>query len=178
MERLQGKACQWRVATYAWTKLYTKFMSWISGVYKFRLCMALTWSMDHIVYVVRVLYYPCLKLPLWSKFILLVGSLPFHDLWQHIQTRSKLPCVLQLQSSPLRLTDAALWKDELDLCNFKINRAHLKFTAYGCKQASKQASKQTYNFAHAQCSPASVGLTQGRPNNFILGDQYAVTPSR
>ena len=28
---------------------------------------------------------------------------------------------------------------------------------------SKQASKHTH--AHAQCSPASVGLTQGRPNN-------------
>ena len=42
LERLQGKACEWSVATYAWTKLYTKIMSGISGVYKCRLCMALT----------------------------------------------------------------------------------------------------------------------------------------
>ena len=27
LERFQGKACQWSVATYAWTKLYTKIMS-------------------------------------------------------------------------------------------------------------------------------------------------------
>ena len=40
---------------------------------------------------------------------------------------------------------------------------HLKFTVYGCKQA------RTYVYGRihtsAQCSPASVGLAQARPNN-------------
>ena len=41
--------------------------------------------------------------------------------------------------------------------------AHLKFTVSGrSKQASKQASKHTHTCA--QCSHASVGLAQARPN--------------
>ena len=39
---------------------------------------------------------------------------------------------------------------------FVFKRAHLKFTVCGRKQASKQA--------RVQCSPASVGLAQARPN--------------
>ena len=35
--------------------------------------------------------------------------------------------------------------------------AHLKFLVYGSKQASKQ-----HTHVHAQCSPASLGLTQAR----------------
>ena len=54
--RVQGKACQWSLSrvwgrtatvsmdTYAWTKLHTKIISWVSGRYECRLCMALTWS--------------------------------------------------------------------------------------------------------------------------------------
>ena len=37
--------------------------------------------------------------------------------------------------------------------------------------ASKQASKQTYTHTHAQRSPASVGLTQARPN-YLLGTYW------
>ena len=40
----------------------------------------------------------------------------------------------------------------------KFNHAHLKFTVYGCKQASK------HTHARAQCSSTSVGLAQARPN--------------
>ena len=56
--------------------------------------------------------------------------------------------VSSLQASPT----------ELDLCNIKIHMCSLKFTVYGCKQASK------HTHAHAQCSHASVGLAQAHPN--------------
>ena len=52
----------------------------------------------------------------------------------------------------------------LGLCEiFKC--AHLKLTVYGRKQTSKQANKQASTYTHgAQCSHASVGLTQACPN--------------
>ena len=38
------------MATYAWTKLYTKVMSCISCVHEYRLCMAHTWSdLNHVM---------------------------------------------------------------------------------------------------------------------------------
>ena len=46
----------------------------------------------------------------------------------------------------------------------KFNHTHLKFTVYGRKQASK------HTHVCAQCSPASVGLAQARPNDSILAD--------
>ena len=50
---------------------------------------------------------------------------------------------------------------ELDLRNIKIYTCSFKI--YGIwPQTSKQASKHTH--ACAQCSHASVGLTQARPN--------------
>ena len=77
-----------------------------------------------------------------------------------------MPCVLQLQSSQLQVTDAALCH-ELDLRNIKV-RAYLKFLVSGrSKQAIKQSSKHTH--ACAQWSHASVGLAQARPNYFSLG---------
>ena len=54
---------------------------------------------------------------------------------------------------------------ELDLRNIKVH-AHLKFLVSGqSKQASKQASIDTHT--RAQCSHASVGLAQARPNNVV-----------
>ena len=46
----------------------------------------------------------------------------------------------------------------------KFNRAHLKCTVYGHKQARKQANIHT----RAQCSPASVGLGQACPNYLFV----------
>ena len=46
----------------------------------------------------------------------------------------------------------------------KFKCAQFKFTVYGRKQANKQISIHTHT--RAQCSPASVGLTQARPNNY------------
>ena len=52
-----------------------------------------------------------------------------------------MPCVLQLQSSQLQVTDTALWQyHELDFRNIKI-RPHLKFTVSG---RSKQANIHTH----------------------------------
>ena len=83
------------------------------------------------------------------------------------QTKSKLPCVLQLQSSQLQVTDAALQEQPFRLrpqiihersifVKLKFKHAHLKFTVYGRKQASIHTLPQ--------CSHASVGLAQARPN--------------
>ena len=71
------------VAMYAWTKLYTKVISCICDVYKCRLCMSLTWSdLNHRDRICTACEQPAV--------------------------RSKLPCVLQLQSSQLQVTDATL----------------------------------------------------------------------
>ena len=50
------------------------------------------------------------------------------------------------------------------LCEI-FEHAHLKFTVYGRKQASKQANKHTH--ARAQCSHTNVGLAQARPNYVV-----------
>ena len=66
----------------------------------------------------------------------------------------------------VQVTDAALghsiarlscFVHEIDLREI-FECAHLKFTVYGCKQAS------TYVNTLPQCSPASVALAQARPN--------------
>ena len=86
------------------------------------------------------------------------------------QIRIKLPRVLQLQSSSLRVADAALWQSGF---NWPSHASRYRsswniwmhsFKIYGkwSVQANKQASKHTH--ARAQCSHASVGLTQARPN--------------
>ena len=78
------------------------------------------------------------------------------------QTRNKLPCVLQLQSSQLQVTDAALWQKpfmityrvhELDLRNYKILTRYFKIYCIWL-----QASK--YAHARVQCSPAHSGSPQ------------------
>ena len=87
---LWGRA--WASSYYAYvraheqTKLHTEVMSWIASVYECRLCTTLTWSnLNPTVYN-------------------LYGSLPLivspYLLWQ---TRSKVPCVLKFEPSPLRL---------------------------------------------------------------------------
>ena len=48
-----------------------------------------------------------------------------------------------------------------------------KFSVYGHKQASKQASRHTH--AHAQYSHASMGLAQARPNKYSRPIKYPVT---
>ena len=45
----------------------------------------------------------------------------------------------------------------------KYLNAHLKFTVYG----RKRTVGRTYTHTSAQCSSASVGLAQARPNNTI-----------
>ena len=86
------------------------------------------------------------------------------------QIRIKLPCMLQLQSSLLRVADAALWQSGFNWPSHTSRYRSLwniwmrSFKIYGkwSVQANKQASKHTHT--HAQCSHASVGLTQARPN--------------
>ena len=67
------------------------------------------------------------------------------------------------------VTDAALGHGNSQLNMLHVHEidlreifecTHLKFTVYGRKQANKQA----YTRARAQCSHASVGLAQARPN--------------
>ena len=59
----------------------------------------------------------------------------------------------------------------------KYLNVHLKFTVYGRKQASR------YVNTLPQCSPASVGLTQARPNEgavahelFKYQDSFGAAP--
>ena len=75
------------------------------------------------------------------------------------QTRSMLPRV-----GHWRCTWAWQWLKtcfvhEIDLCEI-FECADLKFTVYGYKQASK------HTHARTQCSHASVGLAQARPNKY------------
>ena len=112
-----------------------------------------------------------MHVPTWSdpttvhiKLVPPVSSLP---LSVEAQTRINLPCVLQLQSSSLRLTDAALWRlflplpsqiHDIDLREL-FECAHLNFTVSG---------RSIDRYTRAQCSHASVGLTQARPNHGLL----------
>ena len=96
------------MATHAWTKLYTETMSWISGVYECRSCLALTDLIpshdDHI------------------KFVLPVSSLPL--MIRSGTNQRYVVSVLQLQWSPLWVTVAvqpSAW-------------AYLKFKVYGHKR--------------------------------------------
>ena len=89
----------------------------------------------------------------------------------------QLPCVRSLELSSLRVSFmstlrsgsspslTAGWAQDyprmFSLCEI-FKYAHLKFTVYGRKQASK------HTHAHVQCSPASVGLTQARPKHEII----------
>ena len=70
----------------------------------------------------------------------------------------------------LRVTDAALRQGNSQLITCFVHEidlreifecAHLKITVYGRKQAL------TYVNTLPQCSPASVGLAQARPNNTV-----------
>ena len=127
-------------------------------------------------------------LELWAKFLVFMSTIyawpylkrPRQSTTVHIfvppvsglllllkaQIRIKLPCVLQLQSSLLRVTNDALWQSGLHWpshasCNHKIDLreifecAHLKSTASG---PSKKGSKHTHT--RVQCRHASVGLAQ------------------
>ena len=47
----------------------------------------------------------------------------------------------------------------------KFKRAHLKFSVYGRKQTDIHTCIHTHT--RAQCSHASVGLTQARPNKYL-----------
>ena len=88
------------------------------------------------------------------------------------QIRIKLPRVLQLQSSSLRVTDAATQAStglhmlhDIDLREI-FECAHLKFTVSGrSKQATKQANKHTHTCV--QCGHTSVGLTQAQQQNIM-----------
>ena len=51
----------------------------------------------------------------------------------------------------------------------KFKRTHLKFSVYGRKQTYRHTP------ARAQCSHASVGLAQARPNNKMLTSNWHST---
>ena len=102
--------------------------------------------------------------PPWSKFVQPVGSLPFmicsstykqgvscHACFNFSRFRFGPPTLPSGNSHHL----LSAWA--LDLRNIELYMRSFKI--YGIWE---QASKQTY--AHARCSPASVGLTQARPN--------------
>ena len=84
------------------------------------------------------------------------------------QIRIKLPHVLQLQSSSLWVANAALWQSGLHWpshasqyrSSWNIWMRSIKIYGKWSVQASKQANIHT----RAQCSHASVGLAQARPN--------------
>ena len=72
------------VDTHAWTKLHTQIMGWISSVYE---CAVYAWPyLNHR--------------PQFTPLQPVVESLYY--------TNHK-PCMLQLQSSSLQITDVALW---------------------------------------------------------------------
>ena len=101
------------------------------------------------------------------NFVWSVRSLPLmvgpYVLWQ---TRCKVPWVLNL--SRLRYSCQCCTLAVAQYCPShrargrwifgKYLNAHLKFAVYGHKQASKHINTLP------QCSPASVGLAQARPN--------------
>ena len=72
----------------------------------------------------------------------------------HSRSLSRRPCSLGCLAVALTLVLTAENHREIFEC------AHLKFTVSG---RSKQTNKHTHT--SAQCSHASVGLTQARPNN-------------
>ena len=81
--------------------------------------------------------------------------------------RSTTPEVATRALTSLGVTDTALRQGNSQLitcfvCEIDLREifecAHLKFTVYGRKQA------RTYVNTLPQCSPASVGLAQARPN--------------
>ena len=100
--------------THAWTNLYTETMSWRLWV-----CfnMALTWNRPA-------------QPPSWP-FILNLYCLSATCHWWSTaaQTKSKLPCMLQLQSCPLHSGNSPSPMSSIFVNKF----AHLKFTVYGRK---------------------------------------------
>ena len=104
---------------------------------------------------------PYLKRPQPLSIVPLVSGLPLMVV--EAQTRIRLPRVCQLQSSSLRVTDAALkvvfhchW---LAFTCMTIINLHEIFE---CAHLVSGRSKQTS--IRAQCCHASVGLAQARPN--------------
>ena len=102
------------VATQAWTQFHNEIMRWMSGVYECHLCM--DWSNLHNLYCLWTTC-PCLS---WCVVA---------------QAKSKLPSMLQLESSLLRVSYMLTLHSGI---------------IYGCKQ-------------HA--SECSVRLTQAHPND-------------
>ena len=81
-----------RAAIFAMTKLHAQIMSWVSSVYECRSCTKiLPEATSTIMHKFKPLRAGCC----WSSVA--------------VQTMIKLPCVLQLQSSSLRVAEAALW---------------------------------------------------------------------
>ena len=65
---------------------------------------------------------------------------------------------------------SAEYMSSIQFVILKFNkRAHIKFTVCGRKQASK------HTHARAQCSPASVGLAQARPNKLEQAQFFAAS---
>ena len=97
-----------------------------------------------------------------SIFVPPVSGLP---LMVGRSTNQKLPHVLYLPSgSPTLHLGITCFVHEIDLHEI-FECAHLKFTVYGRKQASKQA--RTYINTLPQYSSTSVGLAQARPNKTL-----------
>ena len=135
-------------------------MSWSGSVYECRLYKTLTWS----------------DLKLLS--IILYGRQTACCWWSvhRCCDKQEVRCHASLNLSHLRY-DCQRWTPAVAqhrhwtwlkctrTFNFrKYLNAHLKFTVYGRKHSRSIGCIYTYTFA--QCSPASLGLTQARSNYF------------
>ena len=130
-------------------------LKWISSVYECRLCTTLTWS--------------DLNLP----YIILYGQRPACHWWsvRSCCDKQEVRCRASLNLSCLHYGYQCCTLAVAQHCHAsawgrsifgKYLNAHLKFTVYGRKQA------RLYTHTFAQCSPASVGLAQARPNKVLV----------
>ena len=129
------------VATHAWTKLYSKIMSWISGVYECRSCMALTLRPKFVLPVSWWLValqtrskLPRMLQPCFELSTLTLWQLPFI-----CRMHGNCPSSAECMAIALHLPNA--WQlpitcrmHGIDLCKLKC--AHLRFTVYSRKQAN------------------------------------------
>ena len=136
-------------------------MSWIGSVYECRLCTILSWSDRNP---------PC---------IILYGRRAACHWWsiRSCCDKQEIRCSASLNLSLLcygcqRCTLAVAPHCHASAQGHSIFgkylNAHLKFTVYGPKHG------WSYTHTFAQCSPASVGLAQARPNNYVIGKKKVI----
>ena len=130
------------------TKLHAEMMSWIASAYESHLCMILTWShstKNVILYGLRAachwwsVHSCCDKQEVRCHACLNLSCLCYG--------RQRYTLAIAICPSPVLIS-----AQEHSIFEKYLN-AHLKFTVYGRKYKCV-----------LQCSPASVGLAQARPN--------------